>query len=802
MEAQVEKVYVALGNELQDGFKTLAWILRRWKSQPISIVILHVTYSISGKDYVYTPFGKLPASSVSDEKLKVLRRYEQKKMDNILSKYVAFCGKVKAEILKVEQTDESIHKLILDLISGLHITKLVIGFTFIKSSSWRTKTAISVLFYIHEHKTESCELFIICGGNELFLRGENDQRIQEDGKGVMVAKKKDKVSFKFMLEKMFLENRHSLFGSPTKKDSANLQNLWENCVQEMEIYYQQLCSNLDVENCVQGNGTGTSQQPSPTEAIMLQINGNPNMSPAEKIEFLRKTISETRGMIRMKKKEAKENADRHAKAERAIYLCERRAQELDVQIKEEGDNRRELNKELDTEKEQLHEVVNNIEESRNKMKSLIELQYELSHKLHMSKMAKSQAEVQLENEVMKRTDMERKIEVLRRERDVFQRRIEFCRQQDATGTAEGLSELSCRLREYTDEEIKQATNEFSERFRLKSGSDLSSVYKGRINHVTVGIKVLNSANGLSQEDFQAKVKLISNIRHPHLLAMMGYCFQPNCTVFEDMHNGSLQDVLFSFHEKKNPARDLQWQDRIRIAAEVCSALCYLHMAQPKPIIHGHLSPSNVLLDHNLVAKVSGLGLNQSYDESHVGWDIRALGILTLNLITGKNWVDEAMLMEKAGLVRVLDEKAGAWPLDLAEELVSLVLRCLSVNNGPNTDLRMVTIMEELCEIRKKADALIARGGSGLNIEGIVHGEVTNEVPRVFLCPIFQEVMKDPHIAADGFSYEKEAIGEWLRLGHNTSPMTNLKLEHNIVIPNHTLRSLAQDWHYKRSIPYP
>lgn len=159
------------------------------------------------------------------------------------------------------------------------------------------------------------------------------------------------------------------------------------------------------------------------------------------------------------------------------------------------------------------------------------------------------------------------------------------------------------------------------------------------------------------------------------------------------------------------------------------------MAQPKPIIHGHLSPSNVLLDQNLVAKVSGLGLNQSYDESHVGWDIQAFGILTLNLITGKNWVDEAMLMEKAGLVRVLDEKAGAWPLDLAEELVSLVLRCLSVNNGPNTDLRMVTIMEELCEIRKKADVLIV--SSGLNIEGIVHGELTNEVPRVFLCPIFQ-----------------------------------------------------------------
>lgn len=54
MDTQVEKVYVALGNDLQDGFKTLDWTLRKWKSNPISIVILHVTYNFN-KDFVYTP---------------------------------------------------------------------------------------------------------------------------------------------------------------------------------------------------------------------------------------------------------------------------------------------------------------------------------------------------------------------------------------------------------------------------------------------------------------------------------------------------------------------------------------------------------------------------------------------------------------------------------------------------------------------------------------------------------------------------------------------------------------------------
>lgn len=38
--------------------------------------------------------GKLPATSLSDEKLEILKKYEQGKTDNLLSKYMGFCGKV------------------------------------------------------------------------------------------------------------------------------------------------------------------------------------------------------------------------------------------------------------------------------------------------------------------------------------------------------------------------------------------------------------------------------------------------------------------------------------------------------------------------------------------------------------------------------------------------------------------------------------------------------------------------------------------------------------------------------------
>ncbi|CAA7027409.1 unnamed protein product [Microthlaspi erraticum] len=63
----------------------------------------------------------------------------------------------------------------------------------------------------------------------------------------------------------------------------------------------------------------------------------------------------------------------------------------------------------------------------------------------------------------------------------------------------------------------------------------------------------------------------------------------------------------------------------------------------------------------------------------------------------------------------------------------------------------------------------------------------------FFCPITQEVMEDPHLTADGFTYEAEAIREWFSKGHDTSPMTNLKLPHLNLVPNRTLRSAIHDF---------
>ena len=56
----------------------------------------------------------------------------------------------------------------------------------------------------------------------------------------------------------------------------------------------------------------------------------------------------------------------------------------------------------------------------------------------------------------------------------------------------------------------------------------------------------------------------------------------------------------------------------------------------------------------------------------------------------------------------------------------------------------------------------------------------------------QEIMDDPYIAADGFTYEYRAIKAWLDK-HNVSPSTKHKFQHSMLTPDHTLRAAINEW---------
>ena len=67
-----------------------------------------------------------------------------------------------------------------------------------------------------------------------------------------------------------------------------------------------------------------------------------------------------------------------------------------------------------------------------------------------------------------------------------------------------------------------------------------------------------------------------------------------------------------------------------------------------------------------------------------------------------------------------------------------------------------------------------------------------EVPKPFVCPITQEIMKDPVILSDGHTYERDAIEKWFET-KDTSPTTNLKIAAKTLTPNVALRQNIEEW---------
>jgi len=68
----------------------------------------------------------------------------------------------------------------------------------------------------------------------------------------------------------------------------------------------------------------------------------------------------------------------------------------------------------------------------------------------------------------------------------------------------------------------------------------------------------------------------------------------------------------------------------------------------------------------------------------------------------------------------------------------------------------------------------------------------NIVYKWIRCPISGDIMEDPVIAADGYSYERKNIENWI-FENDSSPMTDEPLKHKDLVSNHQLRGQIQSW---------
>ena len=164
--------------------------------------------------------------------------------------------------------------------------------------------------------------------------------------------------------------------------------------------------------------------------------------------------------------------------------------------------------------------------------------------------------------------------------------------------------------------LHQATNGFSLNNLIGSGS-FGSVYKGVLeqHERLVAVKVLNLQTKGAPKSFMAECNVLRNVRHRNLLKILSCCSSINyngdefkALIFEFMTNGSLDMWLHPMIDSEYQSQNLSFFQRLIIAIDVASALCYLHNHCEQKIIHCDLKPSNILLDNEMIAHVSDFGL--------------------------------------------------------------------------------------------------------------------------------------------------------------------------------------------------
>lgn len=117
---------------------------------------------------------------------------------------------------------------------------------------------------------------------------------------------------------------------------------------------------------------------------------------------------------------------------------------------------------------------------------------------------------------------------------------------------------------------------------------------------------------------------------------------------------------------------MDWYTRMRLASGIAEGLEYLHDKADPPVIYRHLKTANILLDKDLISKLSDYGSSNfgpgnkahvssietfgySAPECTVGEgttksDVYSFGVVLLELITGRRTIDTTRPIAEQNLV--------------------------------------------------------------------------------------------------------------------------------------------------------
>ncbi|XP_035816901.1 U-box domain-containing protein 35 isoform X2 [Zea mays] len=733
------------------------WALKNFGTrQRIRFMLIHVRQKVT---LVPTPMGNyVPVDQVRDDIASAYEKEVECEAQNMLLMYKNMCdGKVEAEVLVVKGDD--VAETISGVVLACQIHKLFVGVSshsnFISSRALGCSLEYASVFQAFVW----CMLFQKVGCPWFILLDQKVTTVLRYSRSTRV------------LTVNFIQISHQYQASApcaTGQISASTNLPLSDKALTVKSALQELMLSEDKASthCASGQISGSSNFPisykAPTvsnalqELMLSEDKDNANFE----LEKLRIKLEHMKGVCKLVQDEST------SASQQMIDLVERRAQE----------------------EARLAEVRQRINITTEAARKEREQRYAIEAQArHVRDLAKEEA--------LKKQNLQ----------------LRLSREADNVQKLEKLLELGGKsYTVFTWEEMESATSSFSEALKIGSGA-FGTVYKGKVHHKTVAIKVLKSDDSHIAKHFEKELEILGKTRHRHLLLLLGACLDRACLVYEYMENGSLEDRL----QCKGDTAPLPWYHRFRIAWEITLALIFLHSSKPKPIIHRDLKPANILLDRNFTSKIGDAGLAtflplrdtssthtirkstdlvgtlfyldpeyQRTGQVSAKSDVYALGMVFLQLLTAKSPIGLAdtaeRAMEEDHLIDILDQRAGNWPVREAHELTQLGLRCLEMRSKDRPDLKskVLVVLERLN-----------------NLASTVYHSVQpipTAPPSHFICPILKRVMQDPCIASDGYSYERVAIEMWLN-ENDVSPLTKARLPDKNLVPNLALICLINSW---------
>lgn len=234
----------------------------------------------------------------------------------------------------------------------------------------------------------------------------------------------------------------------------------------------------------------------------------------------------------------------------------------------------------------------------------------------------------------------------------------------------------------------EEVSELTDNFKTRLGP---TIFKGTLPNKTLVVAKVLSNVVASERDFRMAVSALGSTHHRNLVALKGFCFEPKhaILIYEYISENSLDQWLCSTCQNRQAGGS--WRERLDIAIGVARAIAYLHLECQQCIAHGNLKLENILLDEQLVAKVTDFGLQSllpkvvaSSSETLPERDIYMFGEILLQIFMGKkddvggNMYTLAYDMCRDGkLAGVTDiELEGRMERDRVERLVRIAFWCI------------------------------------------------------------------------------------------------------------------------------